>query len=119
MKQKAVVTGGKGFIGSHVMQALLDAGFETVSVDIKDGQDIRDTAKLTELFSGATYVFHLAALPRVQYSIEHPLETNDTNITGTLSVLEAARAAGVSRVIYSASSSAYGEQTQMPLEELI
>ncbi len=117
MNKKAAVTGGQGFIGSHLVEALTQDGYEVVVADLKSGVDIRDTAKLTELFRGAEYVFHLAALPRVQYSIEFPQETNDTNINGTLSVLVAARDAGVGRVIYSASSSAYGNQTVMPLKE--
>ena len=66
---------------------------------------------------GATYVFHLAALPRVQYSIEHPIETHDVNITGTLNVFIAAKEGEVKRVVYSASSSAYGDQKTLPLVE--
>lgn len=117
--KKVVVTGGDGFIGSHLVQELKNEGFDVVVVDIKSGKDIRDTQSLTELCKGASYVFHLAALPRVQYSIEHPQETHDTNITGTLSVLVAARDAGVKRVIYSASSSAYGDALAMPLKETV
>ena len=116
-KEKVVVTGGEGFIGTHLCKALADMGFDVVSVDIKSGKDIRDTALMREMFKGATYVFHTAALPRVPYSIEHPQETNDHNVTGTLSVLVAARDAGVKKVIYSASSSAYGDQDTMPLVE--
>jgi UDP-glucose 4-epimerase len=82
--------------------------------------DIRDTAALAGLFKtlgSIAGLFHLAALPRVQYSIDYPLESNDVNITGTLSVLSAARDAGVGRVVYSASSSAYGDQATLPLHE--
>ncbi|HEY4501557.1 MAG TPA: NAD-dependent epimerase/dehydratase family protein [Candidatus Paceibacterota bacterium] len=114
---KAVVTGGAGFIGTHIVQALKDKGFEVVIVDIKTGGDIRKPADLAAAFAGADYIFHTAALPRVQYSIEQPLETHDTNITGTLNVLVAARDAGVKKVVYSASSSAYGDQSTMPLVE--
>jgi len=117
MAKKAIVTGGEGFIGTHLMNALREKGFEAVSVDLKSGTDILDTQKLKELFKGAQYVFHTAALPRVQYSIEHPQETSQTNIEGTLSVLVAAHEAGVERVIYSGSSSAYGNQSVMPLVE--
>lgn len=131
MKSKKVVVGGAGFIGSHVAQALLDAGHEVHVVDNLSGGkrekvpqgatlhvvDINDTAAITEIFKGAEHVFHLAALPRVQYSIEHPQETNHANVSGTLSVLVAAKDAGVKKVIYSASSSAYGNQATMPLVE--
>lgn len=114
---KAVVTGGEGFIGSHLIQALRERGFEAASVDLKSGTDILDTEALKKVFAGAQYVFHTAALPRVPYSIEHPQETSQANIEGTLSVLVAARDAGVSRVVYSGSSSAYGNQKIMPLKE--
>ncbi len=69
--KKAVVTGGAGFIGTHVVQALREEGFDVVVVDIKEGSDVRDTQKLQEIFKGAEFVFHLAALPRVQYSIAY------------------------------------------------
>ena len=116
-KQKAVVTGGAGFIGTHLCAALRQEGYEVVSVDIKTGDDVRDTEKMKKVFAGAQYVFHLAALPRVPYSIEHPQETHDHNINGTLSALVAAKDAGVSKFIYSASSSAYGDADHMPLVE--
>ncbi|TSC68898.1 MAG: NAD-dependent epimerase/dehydratase [Parcubacteria group bacterium Gr01-1014_56] len=116
-KKKAVVTGGMGFIGSHVAQALEERGYEVVIVDTQAGQDINDAELLRQLFFGATFVFHLAALPRVQYSIEHPEETHRVNVDGTLAVLTAAKEAGVKKVIYSASSSAYGDQDTMPLVE--
>lgn len=80
-------------------------------------KDVNDTDALTEVMAGTEFVFHLVALPRVQYSIEHPLETNRTNVHGTVSVLKAAHDAGVKRLIYSASSSVYGDQAVMPLTE--
>lgn len=130
--QKVVVTGGAGFIGSHLVGALLERGYEVHVVDNYLGGrreervhaaatyhdvDICDASKLAPIFEGATYVFHTAAQPRVPYSIEHPQETNENNITGTLNVLVAAKDAQVKRVIYSASSSAYGDQDTMPLVE--
>jgi UDP-glucose 4-epimerase len=117
MAKKAVVTGGEGFIGGHLLRTLAEEGYEAVSVDLKSGKDILDTEMLAEAFRGADYVFHTAALPRVPYSIEHPQETNRANVEGTLSVLVAARDAGVERVVYSGSSSAYGNQKTMPLAE--
>ncbi|MDE1919631.1 MAG: NAD-dependent epimerase/dehydratase family protein [Patescibacteria group bacterium] len=130
-RTKAVVTGGVGFIGSHLAAALLKEGYSVAVVDNLSGgkrekvpegatffeQDINDTAALAPIMAGAKFVFHLAALPRVQYSIEHPVETNRANVDGTVSVLKAAHDAGVARVIYSASSSAYGDQEVMPLTE--
>ncbi len=128
---KVVVTGGAGFIGSHLVDALVIRNYEVVVVDNLAGgsasnvdprarlvrADIRDLSALDTEFRGAEIVFHLAALPRVQYSIQHPVLTHDVNVTGTRNVLEAARLAGVRRVVYSASSSAYGDQSQMPLHE--
>ncbi len=130
-KKKVVVTGGAGFIGSHLATALLAGGYVVAVVDNLSGgkkekipkgaeffeQDVNDTAALTKVMAGAEFVFHLAALPRVQFSIEHPIETNRANVDGTVSVLKASQDASVKRVIYSASSSAYGDQVVMPLTE--
>ncbi|TSC70608.1 MAG: nucleoside-diphosphate-sugar epimerase, partial [Parcubacteria group bacterium Gr01-1014_70] len=112
---KYIVTGGAGFIGSHVVDQLLARGDEVHVVDIfLNGRrdrlnpkailhevDIRDFDKLVPIFNGSAGVFHLAAQPRMQYSIKEPRLTNDINITGTLNVLLAARDAGVKRVVYS------------------
>ncbi len=117
MSKKAVVTGGAGFIGIHLCEYLRNGGYDVVSVDIKTGDDVRDTEKIKKLFAGAQYVFHLAALPRVQYSVEHPQKTHDVNINGTLSVLLAARDCGVKRVVFSSSVAVYGDQEVMPLRE--
>ena len=115
-RERVVVTGGAGFIGSHLCRALAEQ-FDVVSVDILTGIDILDTNKLRKLFSNTRFVFHAAALPRVQYSLEHPEETHRTNVQGTLPVLVAAKDVNVGRVIYSASSAAYGDQDTMPLRE--
>lgn len=128
---KVAVTGGAGFIGSNLVDALVTEGYEVHVVDnLVSGKraqvnekavfyevDVRETEKIKALFQNTACVFHLAALPRVQYSIEHPVETNDVNVAGTLSVLFAAKDAGVPRVVYAASSSAYGDQERMPLTE--
>ena len=82
---------------------------------IKD--KLRFFEEIKPIFNGIDGVFHLAALPRVQYSIEHPVETAEVNITGTQNILLAAKEAGVKRIVYSASSAAYGDQTVMPLVE--
>ncbi len=129
--KKAVVTGGAGFIGSHLVDALIDRGFEVNVIDDLSGGkkenlnpkaifhklDIRDLESIRSIFVGAKYVFHLAARPRVQYSIENPVETNEVNAGGTLNVLVASKDAGVERFVYSASSSVYGDQPVMPLKE--
>lgn len=128
---KVLVTGGAGFIGSHLVDALLERGFEVHIIDnLSTGKkeninpdacfhkaDIRDFANITPLFQGVMFVFHLAAFARVQPSIDDPKTTNDININGTLNVLLAAKDAKVKRVIYSASSSAYGDQNDLPLRE--
>ncbi len=73
--------------------------------------------KILDFFKDIDVVYHVAALPRVQHSIKYPKETNKANIDGTLNVLEMCRLAGVKRVVYSASSSAYGDQDTLPLTE--
>lgn len=129
--KKAVVTGGAGFIGSNIVRELVNAGWETVIID-RDPSfrkatlpqeaalhviDVRATEKIQPLMEGADVVFHTAAVPRVPYSIEHPVETTDDNIVGAASVFTAAANAKVRRVVYSASSSAYGAGEQLPLVE--
>lgn len=126
MAETYVVTGGGGFIGSHIAERLLAEGHRVHIVDnFSTGKraniahltgdlhvfeaDITDRAALEPAFEGADYVFHEAALPSVPRSIDNPLETNHVNVTGTLNVLLAARDAGVKRLAYAASSSAYGD----------
>lgn len=130
-KQKVVVVGGAGFIGSHITDALIQVGFDVHIIDNLSGgkkenvnpeaifhkTDIRNLEDIKPVIKGAKLVFHLAALPRVQYSIEHPIETHEVNVTGTQNVLIASHEGGVRRLVYSASSSAYGEQSVMPLVE--
>ena len=128
---KVVVTGGAGFIGSPLVGALVGAGYEGHIVDdLSVGKrenvnsnamlhvaDIRNIDALHLIFKRARYVYHLAALPRVQYSIENPKHTNDVNLSGTLNVLIAAKEAGVKRMIFAASSAAYGDQKTSPHRE--
>jgi len=130
--KKAVVTGGAGFIGSHIVDALIARGDEVHVVDNYAGGkredrinpkatyhevDVRDYDTLAPIVAGAEYVFHEAALPRVQFSIENPELTFSVNVGGTVSVLRAAAEGGVKRVVYAASSSAYGDQATLPLSE--
>lgn len=129
-----LVTGGAGFIGSNTVSRLLEMG-ETVrvldnfatgkrhhlfplnqGVELIEG-DIRYLNVVQEAVKGVDYVIHLAALPSVPRSIRTPIESNDVNVSGTLNVLIAARDAGVKRVVYSASSSAYGNTEVLPKVE--
>lgn len=126
-----LVTGGAGFIGSHIVETLLARGDRVrildnfysgnkknipAGVEVVDAS-ITDAKAIAPAFAGIDGVFHTAAMPRVQLSIEQPRETNEANITGTLNVLLAAKEAGVKRVVYSASSSAYGDPISLPLRE--
>jgi UDP-glucose 4-epimerase len=126
MAETYIVTGGAGFIGSHLVERLLRDGHHVRVVDnLATGRrenlahldggfefhqlSITDEKALTPIFAGADTVFHQAALPSVPRSVDDPLTTHEYNVTGTLNVLLAARDAGVRRVIYAASSSAYGD----------
>lgn len=126
MPETYIVTGGAGFIGSHIAERLLIDGHRVRIIDnfctgkrdnIADltgdlelyEVSITDSVALKPIFDGADYVFHQAALPSVPRSVDDPLTTNEFNVTGTLNVLIAARDAGVKRVVYAASSSAYGD----------
>jgi nucleoside-diphosphate-sugar epimerase len=131
---KVVVTGGAGFIGSNLAHALLQRGDSVVVLDnfltgrrqnllaiadqiqVVEG-DIRDRAALDRAFAGADFVLHQAALPSVARSVEDPEASHDVNINGTLQVLQAARRHGVKRLVYAASSSAYGETPTLPKVE--
>ncbi|MDP7035543.1 MAG: SDR family oxidoreductase [Planctomycetota bacterium] len=123
---RILVTGGAGFIGSHLAERLLKDGHNVVVLDnfstgklenlvgVKDAihvvkGDLRDPDIVAEAVEGCEVVFHKGALPSVPRSIEQPGDSHDANATGTLNVLNAARAAGVRRVVYASSSSAYGD----------
>jgi len=129
---KYLVTGGAGFIGTNIVKKLLADNHEVVVLDnYSSGKiekrfqggveyvegDIRNMDDLNKVMVGVEGVFHTAAVPRMPYSVEHPQETNENNVTGTLNVLVAARDAKVKRVVYSASSSAYGDQKTLPYVE--
>lgn len=133
---KALVTGGAGFIGSHLTQQLLALGHDVVIVDdlsmgrlknldsLKDNPrlifhrlDIRDRQALQPAFDGIDWVFHLAGLADIVPSIEKPDLYFSTNVLGTFNVLECARAAGVKRLVYAASSSSYGIPDVYPTPE--
>ena len=131
---KYLVTGGAGFIGCNLVRFLLDRAHEVVVLDdfstgkrenladladrirLVEG-DVRDRAAVDACVGGCQAVFHEAALGSVPRSVAEPILSHDVNVNGTLTVLEAARAAGVRRVIFAASSSAYGEQEESPKHE--
>ena len=130
--KKMVVTGGAGFIGSHIVDALVERGDDVHVIDnYAAGKfedrinpkatyheiDIREYEKILPVLQGAECVFHEAALPRVQFSIEHPLESYSVNVMGTASVLRAAHQGGAKRVVYASSGSVYGDQETIPVSE--
>jgi len=132
----AVVTGGAGFIGSHMVDLLLARGDEVRVIDNLSGgrnahlahhaghprlsfeaRDIRDLRPGDPLFEGASYAFHFAGIGDIVPSIEQPVDYLSSNVMGTVSVLEAARHAGVNKMVYAASSSCYGIATSVPTSE--
>ena len=128
---KVIVTGGAGFIGSNLTDALIEKGHDVLIIDnLSTGKkeyinpqakffevDLREFDKIRSLFEGVDFVFHQAALARIPLSIEKPIETNDINIKATLNVLVAAKEAGVKKFIYASSSSALGGNTEIPMKE--
>ncbi len=135
MEKNCVVTGGAGFIGSHLVGELLNRKYDVTVIDnfstgkkenleqYKNNKNLKIIEKdmqdedIIEILKNKKIVFHVAAVPRVQYSIKFPIETNRVNINGTLNMLQKSKEAGVERFIYSASSSAYGNQDSLPLVE--
>jgi len=127
---KCLVTGGAGFIGSHLVDKLIESGHEVVVIDnlmlgkkefinkkaIFKKIDIRNYKKLNKAFKGVDAIFHLAADPRLQVSIEDPISTHDINVTGTLNVLLAAKESNVKKVIFSSSCATYGD-LPVPIKE--
>jgi len=131
---KVVVTGGAGFIGSHLVARLLDEGAEVTVLDNLSGgklenlsgvvddiqfikDDIRDFDAVKRAVEGADTVFHEAAIASVPRSIEDPETSYEVNITGTVNVLVAARDAGVRRIVFASSSSVYGDTPTLPQHE--
>ena len=118
-----VVTGGAGFIGSHMVERLLSQGQcvrlkanVPAGVEVVEG-DVADAAVAARAVHGATYVIHLAAIPSVPRSVKDPVRSNRANVDGTLNVLVAARDAGVKRVVFAGSSSVYGDAAVLPKRE--
>jgi nucleoside-diphosphate-sugar epimerase len=129
---RALVTGGAGFIGSHIVDALINRGDEVICIDDQSApqnnmfywndsaeniiDDIRDE-NLRKYYVDVDVVFHLAARSRIQPTVNKPSECFSVNVLGTQEVLEASRIAGVKRVVYSASSSYYGHASKPPFLE--
>ena len=134
MSDLYLVTGVAGFIGSNIAEKLVDSGEKVRVIDnFLTGKrenmdtffdkiefiegDIRDLDTVTNTMKGVNYVIHQAALPSVPKSVDLPIESNEHNTNGTLNILYAAKESGVKRVVYAASSSAYGDQPQSPKVE--
>ncbi len=129
-----LVTGGAGFIGSNLARHILDRGHDVTVLDnfatgkrenlvdiasriaLVEG-DIRDTGTVARAMDGCCAVFHEAALGSVPRSVEDPITSHDVNVNGTINILEGAKAAGIRRVVFAASSSAYGNREESPKHE--
>lgn len=129
---KIIVTGGAGFIGSHLVEKLVQERHEVSVIDnLTSGKEenLKTVRKkiifhkesinndIKEILNGADIVFHLAAIPRVQFSIHNPIESHNTNINGSLNLLKHCSDLGIKRFIFSSSSSVYGDQEKLPLKE--
>lgn len=134
MASKYLVTGGAGFIGSHIVKRLVnDGGHVRVVDNLSTGQarrldtlrsaiqfiegDLAEEAIARRAVEGIDFVLHQAAVPSVQRSVADPVGTNRSNVTATLNLLESCRRAGVRRLVYAASSSAYGDTEVLPKHE--
>lgn len=130
---KSLVTGGAGFIGSHIVDRLINLGHEVIVIDNETSTvhekfyynadaeyhklDIADYENTKHLYQNIDYVFHCAAESRIQPTILNPLGAVRTNTLGTATVLQSSREAGVKKVMYSSTSSAYGLANEPPLVE--
>lgn len=132
---KCIVTGGAGFIGSHIVDKLIELGHEVTVIDNESATsneqfnynpkaiyckiDVADYTGTRSLYEGVDFVFHLAAESRIQTTVDNPLLCFNTNVYGTAVVLQCSREAGVKKVIYSSTSAAYGLKNEPPLVEIM
>ena len=130
-KKTVLVTGGAGFIGSHLVDELVAQGNKVLIIDnLLSGKrenlnrkakfyklDVRQLNKIRPVFRGVDYVFHLAAYPRVQASIDNPIMAHEINLNGTHNVLIAAKEAKVKKVVFITSSAVYGDPEKIPVTE--
>ena len=130
---RVLVTGGAGFIGSNLVDKLISLYDEVVVIDNESSDahnsfywngkcsnhkyDICDYKNIRPLFDGVDIVYHIAAEARIQPTLKNPILAAKSNVVGTCTVLQCAREAGVKRVIYSSTSSAYGLKNKIPLDE--
>jgi len=133
MNKKFLVTGGAGFIGTNLVMHLRAQGYDVAILDdfsagkrervpsdvMVHEADVCDTKAVCEAAKGMDFIFHLAALPSVQFSLENPIAAHRVNVDGTLSVLEAARSAGSPRVIFTSSAAVYGDVEACPIDESV
>src|SRR5262245_17549834 len=134
VRMRYLVTGGAGFIGSHIVEELVRRGHNVIVLDdLSSGKEanlahlagkvelhkgsVCDPGVVADACRGADYVVHLAGRTSVPRSVLEPVQTNQVNVDGTLNVLLAARDARVKRVVFAASSSAYGETPELPKRE--
>lgn len=123
-KKKIIVTGGSGFLGTHLLRALDKEGYEVKNIDLRPSKeyetviaDVQDTQKMLEEIKDADAVFHLASLIEAGESVKDPQKYVDYNIDGTISVLEAMRQNGISTFLFSSSAAVYGEPLNIPIKE--
>ncbi len=114
--KKILITGGKGFLGQHLMRALSARGHAVTSFDIVDGQDLRDYDAVERAVAGHDAVYHLAAVANLNYARKHPRETMDINILGTVNVADACVKAGAT-LHFASTCCAYGNPKTHPVDE--
>lgn len=130
---RMLVTGGAGFIGSHIVDKLLEMGHNVTVIDdlsTGDFKNVSDKAMhlkinlftipdkdLQYILENVEYVFHLATIPRILYTIEHPLESHDANVTGTIKLLEACKQNNIKKIILSSTYCVYGAPDNLPISE--